>query len=76
MCINEKPSDYITTNLIFGTPSTKIFFLFFTSIKKIFLQNLVEIIFKYHKKLFLDFWDPLGWVIGVNPEEIFGNIQN
>ena len=27
-------------------------FLFFALIKKIFLQNLVEIIFRYHKKYF------------------------
>ena len=31
----------------------------FSLIKKIFLQTLVEIIFKYHK-IFLGFWDPLG----------------
>ena len=40
----------------FGTPSTK---FFFALIKKIFLQTLVEIIFRYHK-IFLGFWDPLG----------------
>ena len=32
---------------------------FFALIKKIFLQTLVEIIFRYHK-IFLGFWDPLG----------------
>ena len=32
---------------------------FFALIKKIFLQTLVEIIFRYHK-FFLGFWDPLG----------------
>ena len=42
--------------LNFGTPSTK---FFFALIKKIFLQTLVEIIFRYHK-IFLGFWDPLG----------------
>ena len=42
--------------LNFGTPSTK---FFFALIKKIFLQTLVEIIFRYHK-FFLGFWDPLG----------------
>ena len=40
----------------FGTPST---IFFFALIKKIFLQTLVEIIFRYHK-FFLGFWDPLG----------------
>ena len=40
----------------FGTPTTK---FFFALIKKIFLQPLVEIIFRYHK-FFLGFWDPLG----------------
>ena len=33
---------------------------FFALIKKIFLQPLVEIIFRYHKEFFLGFWDPLG----------------
>ena len=42
------PPSYST----FGKPSTKIFFLFFALIKKIFLQTLVEIIFRYHKKYF------------------------
>ena len=32
---------------------------FFALIKKIFLQTLVEIIFRYHN-FFLGFWDPLG----------------
>ena len=48
-----------TSDNTFGTPST-IFFLFFALIKKISLLTLVEIIFRYHKKTFLDFWDPLG----------------
>ena len=42
--------------LNFGTPSAK---FFFSLTKKIFLQPLVEIIFRYHK-IFLGFWDPLG----------------
>merc|ERR1711860_362673 len=42
--------------LNFETPSTN---FFFALIKKIFLQTLVEIIFRYHK-IFLGFWDPLG----------------
>ena len=36
----------------FETPSTTYFVVFFALIKKIFLQNLVEIIFRYHKKYF------------------------
>ena len=43
----------------FGTPSTKIFFLFFALIKKIFLQSPVEIIFRYHYKYFYIFGTPL-----------------
>ena len=42
-----KPSDST-----FGTLSTKIFFLFVALIKKIFLQTLVEIFFRYHKNFF------------------------
>ena len=34
----------------FVTPSTIFFFLIFPFIKKIFLQTLVEMIFRYHKK--------------------------
>ena len=33
---------------------------FFALIKKIFLQSVVEIIFRYQKNIFLWFWDPLG----------------
>ena len=43
--------------LNFETPSTK---FFFALIKKIFLQPLVEIFFRYHKIFFKGFWDPLG----------------
>ena len=43
---------------IFGHQVQKYFF--FAFIKKILLQTLVEIIFKYHKKIFLEFWDPPG----------------
>ena len=43
--------------LKFETPGTKYFFFF--NNKKIYLQTLVEIIFRYHK-IFLGFWDPLG----------------
>ena len=33
--------------------------IFFAIIKKLFIQPLGEIIFRYHK-IFLGFWDPLG----------------
>ena len=41
--------------LNFGTPSTA---FFFALIKKIFLQTLIEIIFRYHSFFLLQFWDP------------------
>ena len=44
------------TQKIFLQQVKKYFFLFFALIKKTFLQNLVEIIFRYYKKIFLDFW--------------------
>ena len=43
--------------LNFRTPSTK---FFFALIKKIFLQTLVEIIFRYHKIFFQGSGTPLG----------------
>ena len=54
---------------------------FFALIKKIFLQTLVETIFRYHK-FCLGFWDPLGppyehnefFSLGVLgcPQDVFG----
>ena len=48
---------FTTAQSNFGTPSTKVFLIFLLLIKKIFLQTLVEIIFRDHQKFC---FDPLG----------------